>query len=59
MKRGKLELKDINPIVKTYSYSKIESIFGDRAAEVARLVGVKKASKPKKSKKDKEEEGGE
>ena len=59
MKRGKLELKDINPIVKTYSYSKIESIFGDRASEVARLVGVKKASKPKKSKKDKEETGGE
>ena len=57
MIKGKYELKDINPIVATYSYSKIESVFGDRAAEVARLVGVKKVSKPKKSKKDKEAEG--
>ena len=56
MKRGKLELKDINPIVNTYSYSKIESIFGDRAAEVAQLVGVKKLVRTKKKKQD---EGGE
>lgn len=59
MKKGKLELKDINPIVSTYSYSKIESIFGIRAAEVAKLMGVKKSFKPKKSLKDKEDKGGE
>jgi len=56
MDKGRLELKDINPIVATYSYSKIESIFGDRAAEVAKLMGVKKLVKIKKKKQD---EGGE
>ena len=57
MIRGKLELKDINPIVSAYSYSKVESIFGEKAAEVAKLMGVKKSFKPSKSKKDKEEKG--
>ena len=59
MIKGRYEVKDINPIVSTYSYSKIESIYGDKAAEVAKLMNVKKTSKPNKSLKDKEDKGGE
>lgn len=56
MKKGLYELKDINPVVAKYSYSKIESIFGNRAAEVAKLMGVKKSETIKKKK---EVKGGE
>ena len=59
MNYGKLEKKDINPVVAKYSYSKIIKLFGDNGEHVASLMGVKKASEPKKSdKKDKEVKGG-
>lgn len=48
----RLRNTQINPIVKTWSYSKILEVFGNKGEAVAKLAGV---SKPKRKKKTEEE----
>lgn len=46
---AKLEKKDINPIIATYSYESIIEIFGtEQGKKIAKMFGVKKASKKSK-----------
>ena len=47
---SRLEKKDINPIVSTYSYQKIIDLFGDDGKHVAKLMGVNKPKTTKKKK---------
>ena len=49
---GKMQ---INDDVKKWSYSKIEKVFGDKADEIAKAVGVKKTSSKKSAKKSDED----
>lgn len=53
---SRLKKSDINPIVATYSYSKIIKECGKDGELIAELMGVKKPKTVKKKKEDKGEE---
>ena len=52
---SRLKKEDINPIVATYSYSRIIRECGEQGELIASLMGVKKPSIKKKKEKDKED----
>ena len=49
---AKLEKKHINPVIAKWSYSRIIRECGSQGEEIAKVLGIKKPSKPKFNKED-------